>query len=88
MSFHQDLASKKAECFTTVNALFQNNLKLRWRKWFSITLVNIIMPHSVCFWTTSFMRNILSVMDKPDDMVLQEYETFRHITSDYTHKKS
>jgi len=54
MSFDQDLASKKPVCFKTQNAFFQNNLKLRWRKWFSVTLSNILIPHSVWFWTTSF----------------------------------
>jgi hypothetical protein len=49
MSFDQDLASNKPECFTTQNAFFQNNLKLKWGKWFSVTVSNILIPHSVWF---------------------------------------
>ena len=56
ISFDQDLVSKKPECFTTLNAFFQNNLKLIWSKWFSVILSNILMPHSVCFWYTSFLQ--------------------------------
>jgi hypothetical protein len=33
------------------------------------------------------MRNALSVIDKPDDMVLQDYEAFIHTTCDFTQKK-
>jgi hypothetical protein len=34
------------------------------------------------------MRTALSVTDKHDDMVLQDYVTFMHATSDFTRKKS